>query len=459
MTGTTTERSSAAHRDVAERAWLWVLGQVRWDDGPWIPESVPAPDDASPPWDRDGLHSGIGGLAHCLAEIRLSRPWTAREQDLASAIVDRLHGQVATSTDATFFDGLVSSLGSLAAVDPTDSAGLRAVVARLTALAGPDGWPQTAVGPPGFLPDARVHDATLGTAGVLLGALWARRHGTAGADGLARHAADVLMAEAEPLPTGINWLWVPLRFGTGPVTEMPNFSHGLAGIATALACAGVELGRPDLTTAAAGGAEHLVTLADTAGDGFVVPRTIPNNKPDQDDVTFTWCHGPTGTSLLFRALEGAGVDVVAGESPSSWHRRCLHAVRTSGLPDRVYPGFWDNDGRCCGTAGVGDVFLDSWHHTGDGADLEFALRLADVLLDRAVLDGPHAWWRFVEHRAAEPLLPPGVGWMQGTTGIAAFLFHTARVLEEGPSAAAVPRMDTWWALPEASVPQPPVSGA
>ena len=28
--------------DIAERAWAWVLDQVRWDgDGPWLPESVP----------------------------------------------------------------------------------------------------------------------------------------------------------------------------------------------------------------------------------------------------------------------------------------------------------------------------------------------------------------------------------------------------------------------------------
>jgi hypothetical protein len=36
--------------------------------------------------------------------------------------------------------------------------------------------------------------------------------------------------------------------------------------------------------------------------------------------------------------------------------------------------------------------------------------------------------------------------MQGTAGIAAFLFRCARVGREGRSAGAVARMDTWWAL-------------
>jgi hypothetical protein len=229
---------------------------------------------------------------------------------------------------------------------------------------------------------------------------------------------------------------------------MPNLSHGLAGIATTLALAGAELGRPDLVAAAAAGASHLVSLADTGDHGFAVPRTIPPS-PDQDEVTYTWCHGPTGTSLLFAALEHAGVGEVAGDRPAAWRRRCLRTVRTSGLPARLRPGFWDNDGRCCGTAGVGDVFLDQWHGSGDEDDLAFARHLADALVERAIVDGPHACWRFVEHRNAEPLLPPGVGWMQGTAGIAAYLFHLGRVTTGAPAAAvAVPRIDNWWTLPQ-----------
>ena len=235
---------------------------------------------------------------------------------------------------------------------------------------------------------------------------------------------------------------------------MPNLSHGLAGIAAALALAGAELDRPDLTAAARSGAEHLVTLGDRGAEGFVVPRCIPSDLSDEDEVTYSWCHGATGTSLLFLALDRAGVSHVAGEAPLSWQRRCLHSVRTSGLPARRHPGFWDNDGRCCGTAGVGDVFLDAWHRSGDDDDLAFALHLADTLLGHAVREGSHAYWRFVEHRAAEPLLPPGVGWIQGAAGIAAFLFRISRIMQDGLKADAVPRMDTWWALPPTSNPSP-----
>jgi hypothetical protein len=37
--------------------------------------------------------------------------------------------------------------------------------------------------------------------------------------------------------------------------------------------------------------------------------------------------------------------------------------------------------------------------------------------------------------------------MQGTAGIAAYLLRLARVLREGRTTPAVPRLDTWWNVP------------
>jgi hypothetical protein len=411
------------HR-LADAAWRWVLDQVRWDSAELsIPES---PDVAVNPDYRDGMHSGVGGLAYVLAEIRLTRPWTAEEERLAAAIAAQVSAGVPHATDYNFFDGLTSAVGVLTVLgaDPAPA------VARLQDLAEPDGWPQTAFEPPRYLPGTRVTDVVLGTAGVLLAAVWAD------ARELGTHAADLLLAEAEEVPTGLDWAFVPARFRTDEMVRLPNFSHGVAGIATALAVAGLRFSRPDLVTAAVRGAEHLLSL----GDGYVVPQRIP---PGEEPVAHGWCHGGSGTSLLYRALDRAGVTSVAGAAPLVWHRRALEGVRRSGLPERLRPGFWDNDGRCCGTAGVGDIFLDSWCLGGEPSDLEFAVRMADALVARAVQEGPHAYWRFVEHRNDEPLLPPGIGWMQGAAGIAAFLFRVDRAL--AGSSEPVPRLDSWWA--------------
>ena len=428
---------AADYLEIGAAGWRWVLDQVRWDDGPWIPETTA---DAGIPDGRDGMHSGTAGLAPAFAEIRLARSWTDEEQTLAGGIVDRIRRRTAAERDVSYFLGLTSGIGALGALGAETTHAL----ARIRALATPEGWSQDIFGPPRNRPGAPVNDVVIGAAGVALGAIWAG--GTLG-DEVAGLAADILMGRAEQLPTGLNWPMISPADLTGSRTDMPNFSHGTAGVATALALVGHVLGRDALVEAARLGAEHLVTLGDTRGGGFAVPHYLPRGDSDEDEVTYTWCHGPTGTSLLFLALDRARVSDVVGEPPLAWHARCLHSVRNSGVPERLHPGFWDNDGRCCGTAGVGDVFLDCYRRSGDPADLHFAVLMANALVERAYVDGHRAWWRFIEHRNPEPLLPPGVGWLQGAAGIATFLLRIGRVLEQGVAAPAVSRMDNWWALP------------
>ncbi|NUR07238.1 MAG: hypothetical protein HOQ45_09525, partial [Nocardioidaceae bacterium] len=210
---------------VAEDAWRWVLAQVRYDDaGPWIPQH---PGVTEPDAYRDGMYAGIGGLAHALAEVRATRGWTGPEQSLADAVAERLVAPVAEQTTYDFFDGLGSTIGALLALG---APGSEAAVARLLALAEDDGWPQGYVGPPSSLPGTRLNDATLGTASVLLSAVWAHRNGVPGASELAAHAAGVLLAEAEQRETGPHWPFVPARFRTRPEVQMPNWSHGQAGV-------------------------------------------------------------------------------------------------------------------------------------------------------------------------------------------------------------------------------------
>jgi hypothetical protein len=429
----------SAYRDLAERSWRWVLDQVQWSDGPWVPPRVA--EDTEPEFQahyRDGVHDGIGGLALTLAEVRLTRPWTAEESDLAEAIAERLVRQIPEVADISFFDGLCGTVAALFAIE---APGADAAVRRMLDTATADGW---AARPShvGNRQGARINDATLGTASVVLGAVWAMRHGVDGADELAGRGAEVLLAEREP---GTDWPMVPQRFQLKPQAHLPNWSHGLSGVAGSLALAGAELGRADLVETARLGAEHLVTLGDPADGGFVVPLSIPPADPAKaNPISYGWCHGPIGTSRLFVALDRAGVAEVAGEPTTSWYARGLHSVRGSGLPDRLEPGFWDNDGRCCGTAGVGDGFLDSFVRGGAADDLAFAVRLGDALVERAIVTDGHAYWRFVEHRAEHPLLPPGVGWMQGAAGISAYLFRLSRFVEQGRDAPIAPRLESWW---------------
>ncbi len=432
----------STYRELAERAWAWVLTLVRQgDEGVWLAEHPGQTEPGEFPY---GMHSGVGGLAHAMEEIRLSRPLTVGERAVGDSIRETLVRRIREETAYDYFDGLTSTIGALIALT---GGGAELAVARLSELSTSDGWPASWIGPPRAVVAGRCNDATIGTASVLLGAVWAHRQAVPGASDLAARAVDVLVAEQEARNGGSYWPFIPRRFLlTGDDVVMPNWSHGQAGIVAALAAAGMTLGRVDLVEVATSGAEHLLTLADDSDGGLRLPHRIPGLR-DLDTFTYSWCHGPTGTSQLFAALERAAVPAVAGTAPAELELACLHSLRVSGVPARLYPGFWDNDGRCCGTAGVGDVVLNAWQRRGRDDDLAFAITLGDALVDRAVSHGAHTFWRFVEHRNADPLLPPASGWMQGAAGIATYLFRLARVLEQGRGAEAVARMDTWWSVP------------
>ncbi|GAA1866894.1 lanthionine synthetase LanC family protein [Asanoa iriomotensis] len=429
---------ASRYRELGEAGWAWVLGQVRHDDGPWLPEVV---DDESPrpAGDRDSLYAGIAGLAPVLAEIRRHRQLDGAETALAAGIVDRLGRASAVRTDPSLYDGLAGDVTGLRLLTPGRES---VALDRLASLRTPAGWtPAPTIEAESHGPAA---DIISGSAGVMLAAAWA---GGESASAIMTTGGEALLRVAEPTEAGLDW-----RMWPGYRSSNPNFSHGTAGVASALAVAGHALDRPDFVAAARQGAEHLLSIAALDDGGFIVEHTIPRSQREVEPVTYNWCHGPAGTSQVFAALSRAGVERVGAFEVDELRRRCLHSVLTSGLPQRLRPGFWDNDGRCCGTAGVGDILLDAAQDTKDERHAALLLRgaetMADALAERAIQDSDGARWRFVEYRQDPPLLPPRTAWMQGAAGIAAFLLRLARVLDDGPTAAVVDRPDQWWTLPE-----------
>lgn len=432
--------AAGTYREWGEAAWSWVLGQVREDDGPWLPDVVADEESRSGPAnDRDSLYAGIAGLAPVLAEVGLHRALTDVEEALAAGIVARLSVMAALRAEPSLYDGLG---GDVVALKLLASGREQIALRRLVELKTPAGWDTTLnVGPGSGGP---FTDLVMGTAGVVLAAAWAG--GDLAAD-IMTSGGESLLRAADRTEAGLDWRMCP-----GYRASTPNYSHGTAGVATALAIAGHALGREDFVNAARQGAQHLLAVGSLDDHGFVVPHTLPYSQRDVEPVTYSWCHGPTGTSHLFAALALAGVDQVVGFEVGALRQRCLHSVLTSGVPDRLRPGFWDNDGRCCGTAGVGDVLLDAAQDCADQAHGErlaaAAQTMGDALVERAVRDDAGARWRFVEHRQVPPLLPPGTSWMQGAAGIAAFLLRLARVMENGPTAVVIDRPDQWWAVPD-----------
>ncbi|SOD72819.1 lanthionine synthetase-like protein [Jatrophihabitans sp. GAS493] len=394
----------------------------------WIRSvAVPAPGGLT--WCEEGepfddLYSGTAGVLLGCAQARSSGLNLADIADIAAAAVARLSHLATNPGTATLpDDGLFSGWAgvpvalrawSSAADDPHALSAAEQVTRQIAqrllgdVLSGQ---------PPHPCPDIISGDA-----GLLL-MLLADPHATTSE--AAQLLADRLVASAEPATVGLQW-----RMGPKWEHLMPGFSHGTAGVAYALVAASQQLKRPDLLETAVLGAEELLLLGHTP-DGWALPLSIPRQL-HRPAVFYGWCHGPTGTIRLFLALNEI-------DPQPRWEQAiaaCLQALRESELPKRVYPGYWDNLGRCCGTAGVGQLLVERYQATGDPALLEWAEVLASDVLARAVVSDTGVSWSNTEHARDPSQLPAEPGFMQGASGIAGWLAQLEAVKSAGHATPA-----------------------
>ena len=254
-----------------------------------------------------------------------------------------------------------------------------------------------------------------GNAGIALGAL------RVGDLDLAVTAVTPYVDQAEPTEAGVQW-----QHRRGVTSRLHHISHGTLGIVESLAAVGFTAKRADFIEVALAGAADVVSRNETSDRGFLVAHSNPPYRPELiERYSYGWCHGPTGDAQVFRVLAA-----VTGDS--AWMQRtddCWRTVISSGLPERRRPGFWDNSGRCCGTAGVLALALD--RHIERGDDLSFAHVLVNDLCTRASIDSDGVRWSNYEHRVTPSDLEPQCGWAMGNAGIVRELLRFARLTTGG----------------------------
>jgi lantibiotic modifying enzyme len=402
--------------DLARRGFDWIA-------------SVGVAADGGLAWREDGvlfddLYSGTAGVLLGCAEAEAAGLGTAHAAAGARGRLLSLARQgpgAATMPDDGVFSGWAGvALALRAWSDATgDPAAAQAAGQVTQQIAG-----RVRSTPPDPL---RCNDIISGDAGLLLVLIADDADTSVQA---AQILAGRLAEAAEPAPGGLHW-----RMEAAKQAIMPGFSHGTAGAAYALAAAGRALHRPDLVDVATRGAEAILAAGDNPG-GWAVPLQIPP-RPDRPDVNYGWCHGPTGTARLFVLLDEI-------DPQPRWQHAvdaCLGALRDSRLPARLYPGYWDNLARCCGTAGVGQFLLDRYQATGDTALLDWTAALAADVAARALTTEQGASWSNTEHTRTPPELAPEPGFMQGAAGIAGWLSRlgalrarpASRVARPGPA--------------------------
>ena len=224
------------YRELGEAAWSWVLGQVRGDDGPWLPETVPEDDATGGPGATTGTRStsASAGLAPVLAEIAPApgadrRGAGARARDRRPA--RRRRRPSAPSPPCT--TGWPATRGA-----PAARPGQRDGRARAAGRADDPGRLEQPR--PGRRRDRGAAERPGRRAPRA--SCWPRSGRAASRPRtIATTGGEALLRVADPTEAGLDWPMVrdwPSR--------MPNYSHGTAGVATALAVAGTGPGPPGL---------------------------------------------------------------------------------------------------------------------------------------------------------------------------------------------------------------------
>lgn len=238
-----------------------------------------------------------------------------------------------------------------------------------------------------------VPDIIFGNAGT---ALFLLELGIASKDpkflAAARAAGHGLLAEATLVPAVANpeqklptW-WLSMG---GMKTHMPNFSHGTAGVAYALARIGAHTGDAALLQAAKDGAQWMIDNAVADGDSLKWAAS------DRSPGTFMggWCHGPTGTGRLFLLLHAITGDAryreIADKGANFVVAYAAAAEKTGadGKKPYVPPSY------CCGVAGVVEFFCDLHRVSKSPAHAAFAKKAADYLVEVAIADGDGRKWK------------------------------------------------------------------
>jgi lantibiotic modifying enzyme len=310
--------------------------------------------------DQIGFHGGLGGHALLLAELAK----TSKAEWLAPSLAD--------------------------------------AIARLEHAATP--------GPKGGLV-LPMNDMLYGNAGVALVLL---ALGDAKSIALATQFGDGLLGRAEPADHGQHWHMIP-----NDERELPNFSHGTAGVAYALARLYEVTHEQRFLDGALAGAKYLLSIARTAGGVCLVPHSLPDGA---ERYYLAYCHGPAGTSRLFHQLHR----VTGDASWHDWFERSVAGVLQAGLPEARTPGFWDNVGQCCGTAAVAELMLSLHRLTGRSDYVQLARALADDIAARATRhpDGSLEWIH--QENRNEPYWKQSyTGYMQGAAGIGSLFLRIA----------------------------------
>jgi lantibiotic modifying enzyme len=278
----------------------------------------------------------------------------------------------------------------------------------------------------------KSNDILTGNAGIGLAMLYAAREfRDPDFSRAARGAGSALVEAAEKMIVGVRW-----HRSTDRKWDLPNFSHGTAGIAYFIATLGTETNDRELLAIAENGAAYLENIAGKNNGLFLIPYGVPNDG-FSTKFDIGWAHGPAGTGRLFYRLWKI--------TKKDKYRKLAHAnaqsILAAGIPIRSSDkNVWGAKpfklDRRFGLSGSVAFLLDLYGELGNSQYLGRARQTVNHMLRAGYMTRTGLSWKLEPYRFQCPNFKCSggkmtyTGYLHGTSGIG-FSFLEMHLAEKG----------------------------
>ena len=200
----------------------------------------------------------------------------------------------------------------------------------------------------------------------------------------------------------------------------PNFSHGAAGTAFLNALLYEETKEDKYLDKAKEVVKFLTAIAEGDEDGTLIPYIYnPEWGKFHEFYYLSTCHGPVGTTILFRKL----YELTGDEGYLEWVNQLTRGILKTGAPLIHSPGYWNSYCLCCGAPGVLTHFVKTTELTGDDAYLNAAKITADKLLGDSWNDEEGRRWYAAWTRKHPGFVETYTGLYDGAAGAGTSLLY------------------------------------